>query len=92
LTEAEIIHATRGYITDNFLYARPDYFVGEDEHLLERGVVDSMGMIELLTFLEDRFGVQPADDEITEENFATLARIAHFVRKKVGTAGAAMRA
>lgn len=82
MTEAEIIDETRRYITDNFLYARPGRVVGEEEHLMERGIVDSMGMMELIDFLEDRFGVQPADDEITEENFATLARIAGFVARK----------
>ena len=89
VTEAQIITETRAYITDNFLYARPNYVVGEDEHLLEKGVVDSMGMVELITFLQDRFGVEPADDEITEENLATLRRIAAFVGRKLEARGMA---
>ena len=87
MSEAQVVRETRNYITENFLYARPDYVVGEDEHLMERGVVDSMGMVELITFLQDQFGVEPADDEITEENFATLRRIAAFVMKKRGVLG-----
>ncbi len=82
MNEAQIINDTRTYITENFLYARPNYVVAEEEHLMERGVVDSMGMVELITFLQDRFGVEPADDEITEDNFATLRRIASFVTRK----------
>ncbi len=89
MTEAEIVNETRAYITENFLYARPNYVVAEDEHLMERRVVDSMGMVELITFLQDRFGVEPADEEITEENFATLGRIAAFVRRKMGPQGIA---
>jgi acyl carrier protein len=85
VTESQIITDTRAYITENFLYARPGYVVADDEHLLEKGIVDSMGMVELLTFLQDRFGVEPADDEITEENFATLGRIAGFVARKLET-------
>ena len=84
MTQTEIVNETRRYITENFLYARPDRVVGEEEHLMERGIVDSMGMMELIDFLEERFGVQPADDEITEQNFATLARIASFVSRKRG--------
>jgi acyl carrier protein len=83
VTEAKIISDTRAYITENFLYARPNYIVGEDEHLMEKGVVDSMGIVELITFLQDNFGVEPADDEVTEENFATLRRIAGFVMRKL---------
>jgi acyl carrier protein len=86
VTEAQIIAETRTYITENFLYARPNYVVGEDEHLLEKGVVDSMGMVELITFLQDQYGVEPADDEITEDHFATLRRIAAFVERKRGAA------
>jgi acyl carrier protein len=89
VTEAQIITETRAYITENFLYARPDYVVAEDEHLLEKGIVDSMGMVELITFLQDRFGVEPADDEITEDNFATLRRLAAFVARKLGARGIA---
>ena len=91
MTETQVIDELRTYITENFLYARPDYFVAEQDHLLEKGVVDSMGMVELLTFLQDRFGVEPADDEITEDNFATLARIAAFVRAKRGADETVMR-
>jgi acyl carrier protein len=87
--ETQIVADTRAYITENFLYARPDYVVAEDEHLLEKGIVDSMGMVELITFLQDHFGVEPADDEITEENFATLRRIAGFVVRKLASRGLA---
>jgi acyl carrier protein len=89
VTESQIIADTRAYIAENFLYARPGYVVAEDEHLLEKGIVDSMGMVELITFLQDQFGVEPADDEITEENFATLRRIAGFVRRKLEARGIA---
>jgi acyl carrier protein len=73
VTQAEAIDETRRYITENFLY----------------GIVDSMGMMELIGFLEDRFGLQPADDEITEQNFATLRRIAAFVASKRAAASSA---
>ncbi len=89
MTEAQIVNETRAYVMENFLYARPDYVVADDEHLLEKGVVDSMGMVELITFLQDQFGVEPADEEITEENFATLRRIAAFVSRKMGPQGIA---
>jgi acyl carrier protein len=86
VTETQIAEETRRYITANFLYARPDRVVGEDEHLMERGIIDSMGMMELIDFLEERFGVRPDDEDITEQNFATLARIAGYVARKRGVA------
>ena len=82
MKQQDVISQTREYIRENFLYTRPDYVVGEDDHLLGKGIVDSMGMVELLTFLQDTFGTRADDAEITEDNFATLRRIADFVLRK----------
>jgi acyl carrier protein len=78
--------AIAGYIRENFLYARPDYALREDARLLDEGIVDSMGAVELVAFLEDQFGVSIPDDEITEDNFGTIASIAQFVGRKLLTA------
>ena len=82
MTHQDIVSATRAFIVENFLYTRPDAQLDDDELLIEKRILDSMGMVELLTFLEDSFGVQPADDEITESNFGSLARIAGYVSSK----------
>ncbi|HKG95601.1 MAG TPA: acyl carrier protein [Gemmatimonadaceae bacterium] len=84
MTQQEIISRTRDYIRENFLYTRPDYPIEEDDNLMGKGIVDSMGMVELITFLQDTFAVKPSDDEITEDNFATLGRIADYVLRKSG--------
>lgn len=82
MNEQAIIEQTREYIRENYLYTRPDARIGEDDHLQDTGVVDSMGMVELVTFLQDTFGFTAQDDEITEQNFATLRRIAQYVARK----------
>jgi len=74
--------AVTGYIRENFLYERPDYPLQDDDRLLDDGIVDSMGAVELVAFLEERFGIAVPDDEITEDNFGTVAAIAAFVARK----------
>jgi len=74
--------AIAGYIRENFLYARPDYALREDARLLDEGIVDSMGAVELVAFLEDQFAIDIPDDEITEDNFGSIAAIAGFVARK----------
>ena len=74
--------AITGYIRENFLYARPDYPLSDDDRLLDDGIVDSMGAVELVAFLEDQFTITIPDDEITEDNFGTIAAIAGFVGRK----------
>jgi acyl carrier protein len=82
--ENQIRARLRTYLQENFLYMRPDFVLGDDDRLLERGVVDSMGIVEMLTFIEDEFGVKAADDEISEANLGTLSAIARFVATKQG--------
>ena len=86
LAEAEVIDAVTGFIRENFLYMKPDFELNPEDKLLEQGIIDSMGVVELLTFVQDRFGIQPADDDITEENLGSLRAIARFVLSKNGNA------
>lgn len=77
-----IVAATRRYILDNFLYTKPDAQLEEHDRLLERGIVDSMGVMELIAFLQDEFRIKVAEAEITEEHFGSLGAIASFVTAK----------
>ncbi len=80
--ETEVRASIRGFITENFLYMRPDFVLGDDDALLESGVIDSMGVLEVLTFIEDTYGVRPEDEEINETNLGSHRAIAHFVTSK----------
>jgi acyl carrier protein len=87
-TEADVIARVRTFIQENFLYMRPNFEVGTDDRLLEQGIIDSMGVLDLLNFLEEAFGVRVADDELTEENLGTLRGIGRFVSAKQHAVGA----
>jgi acyl carrier protein len=82
VTEPQVIERVRAFLTENFLYMRPDFFLADDHSLLEGGVIDSMGVLEVLNFLEEEFGVTAADDEISEANLGSLRTIAQFVASK----------
>lgn len=81
-----IIERTRAYMLETSLSARGDVAFTETDGLLERGLIDSLGLVELIAFIQDEFGVQVAPDEITEETFGTLERIASYVLSKRGAA------
>jgi acyl carrier protein len=72
----------RNFIVENFLYGQDDGF-GEDVSLLEKGIIDSTGVLELVSFLEDRFSVSVEDEELVPENFDSLSRLAAYVSKKM---------
>lgn len=88
MTEGEILDNLRRFIQDNFLYMKPGLQVTDDDSLLKRGVVDSMGVLEVLTYLDETFGVTPANDEVTEANLGSLKAMARFVAaRRAGATG-----
>jgi methoxymalonate biosynthesis acyl carrier protein len=56
--------------------------IDHDEDLLGAGVIDSHGLLQLVTFLGERYGVAVADEALTPENFQTIAAIDAFVRRE----------
>ena len=84
MDETAVLARTRAYVTETFLYMRPGFTLADQDRLLQRGVIDSMGVMELIAFLRSEFGVDVADDDITESNLGTLADIARYVAAKRG--------
>jgi acyl carrier protein len=84
MTTADVMDKTHAYLLENFLYMRPDFVVGETDSLLRLGIIDSLGVMELVQFLDAAFGVTVDDDEITEDNLGSLAAIARFVVRRLG--------
>ena len=55
-----------------------------DDDLIRQGIVDSAGVLQIVGFIEQHYGVQVADEEIAVENFRTVSSIADLVARKVG--------
>jgi acyl carrier protein len=79
---SDVMQRIRTYIDDNFLYMRPDAVLGDHDSLLGTGIIDSMGVMELIVFVESEFGLSVADAEVTKDNFDSVATIARFVESK----------
>ena len=79
MEQAVILARTRAYVNETFLYMRPGFILGDQDRLLQRGVIDSMGVMELIAFLQNEFGVVVADEDITESNLGSLNDIARYV-------------
>jgi len=72
----------RHFIVENYLFGRDNGF-GEEESFLDRGILDSTGVMELIAFIEGRFGVKVEDHELLPENLDTLSSLARFIEEKV---------
>jgi len=73
----------RDYILSNLAERRGVTSIADDDSLLENGVVDSLGIFLIISFLEENFHVGIPDDEITPNNFRTLGVIAEMVESKL---------
>lgn len=69
---------------DKFPLARKQQ-IKDSDPLLESGVLDSLGVLDLVSFVEQEFSVHVADEELVPENFHTIDRIAAFVESKSST-------
>ena len=74
-TNAEI----RGFIIENFLFGDESRPFGDDLSLIDNDMVDSTGILELVSFIEERYGVRVADADIVPANLDTIDNIAAFI-------------
>jgi acyl carrier protein len=72
----------RRYIAQNILFSGNEYPYPDDISFLDQGVVDSMNVLELVSFVEEKYGVRVEDREIVPDNFDSVARLAAYVRRK----------
>jgi acyl carrier protein len=72
----------RQFVIDNFLYGETERVPANDDSLLEQGIVDSTGILEVVAFLESRFGIEIHEHELVPLNLDSLNRIADFVARK----------
>jgi acyl carrier protein len=79
----EAVEQTVGsFIVDNFLFGDVSTVPARDLPLVQSGLVDSTGILEIVTFLESEFGVHTSDEELAVDNFGSIATIARFVVAK----------
>jgi len=72
----------RIYITKNLLFSDNGFKYNDDASFLQEGIVDSIGVLELVTFVGETFGVNVEDQEITPDNFDTVNKLAAYIRSR----------
>ncbi len=75
----------KAYVLDNFLMRQGDD-LADDVSFLGQGLLDSTGVLELVGFLEHRFGIEVSDQEMVPENLDSLDAIAAYIQRKGGKA------
>lgn len=73
--------AVRQFIIENFLFEE-DENLKDDTSFLENGIIDSTGVLEMVTFLEETYDLHVEDEDMIPENLDSLEAIAHYITRK----------
>jgi acyl carrier protein len=83
-----IEHEIREFLRENFPLSADGVTLQRDDSLIEVGVIDSTGVLELIGFIEERYEVEIRDEEVLPENLDSIGSIIRFVGEKLGAAAA----
>ena len=70
------------FVLDTFQTGSPGHRIEEDTSFLESGLIDSMGVLELVDFLEGQFGIAVEDSELLPENLDSVRNICRYLESK----------
>ncbi len=69
------------FIIDNFLFGQAGS-IDNDTDFFDKGIIDSTGIVELVSFVEETFNIIVKDEELIPENFSSINKVAEFVKRK----------
>lgn len=79
MSRIETVHE---FIVENFLFGDGEQLTNETS-FLDSGIIDSTGILELITFLEETYNITIEDDELIPENLDSLNSVAKFIEQKI---------
>jgi acyl carrier protein len=86
--EMTIPDELRQFILDNYLFGQAATPLSDETSFLENGIIDSTGLLELIAFLEVKYGIRLEDQEITPDNLDSIGRLTRFLRQKLAAPAA----
>jgi acyl carrier protein len=73
----------RQFVTDNFMFGKPSKGFSDDDSFIERGIIDSTAVMELIAFLEAHYRIKLQDRDLVPDNFDSINKLASFVKSRL---------
>lgn len=73
----------RTFIIDNFLFGQCTEEFSDEDSFLEKGIIDSTGVLELVSFLEEKYGIKVEDEDLLPENLDSVDKVVAFLDRKL---------
>jgi acyl carrier protein len=82
---SEIENKLCQFLVENFILSEQLDELGGDDSFLDNGIIDSTGILELIFFVEEQFGIQVDTSEVLPENFDSINRLVAYIQRKQGS-------
>jgi acyl carrier protein len=80
------IEQIRQFVNESFLFGQGIGELSDDDSFLEKGIIDSTGVLELVGFIQEKYDLRLEDEELVPENLDSINRVAAFVHMKLAAA------
>jgi acyl carrier protein len=80
--DKRIDETVRNFIIEHFLYGDRNASLGPDDSFLDKGIIDSTGVLELVAYIQKEFGIEVLDQEIIPDNFDSMAKLTRYIEHK----------
>ena len=77
----------REFVVENFLFGQENFEFSDDNSLMGKGIIDSTGVLELVAFIQESFGIQVDDRDLIPENLDSISNVMRFLATKEPAAG-----
>jgi acyl carrier protein len=78
----QIRESLKKFILDNILFEDDENAVKYDDSFMQKGIIDSTGILEIVNFIEDEYEISVDDDELVPENLDSINNLARFIERK----------
>jgi acyl carrier protein len=79
----QIRQELRRFVVTNFLLGEDDAVLDDDASFIEQGIVDSTGVLELVSFLEQRYAIKLDDEDLVPDNLDSIHNLLAFLERKL---------
>ena len=74
--------AVKEFVVESFLFGSSDDSLGDTDSFLESGIIDSTGILELVSFVEESFKIEVKDEELIPDNFDSIQKLVAYIGEK----------
>lgn len=79
----ELEQKLRNFILENYLFTDDQSSLNSEDSFLDKGIIDSTGILELIFFIEEEFEIKVEDEEMVPENLDSVNNVINFLKKKI---------